>query len=63
MIYERPNMHKAVVWAIKLKEYWILRLEINRIASIRLACALLSITDRTIQCFLTKTPWEQSYGL
>ena len=56
-------MRKAVVWAIKLKEYCILRLEIDRIATTRLACAILSITGRKIQYFLTKTPREQSYEI
>ena len=53
----------TLVWAIQLKEYWISRLEIGRIAGTRLACAILSISGRTIQYFLIKTQREQSYGL
>ena len=41
-------MRKVLIWLIKLKAYLILRLEINRIASTRLACAILLITGRRI---------------
>ena len=47
---------------IKLKECLILSLKINTVASIRLACVLLTITSHKIQYFLTKTLQEQSYG-